>query len=185
MRDDNISIANSHMTITAACREAGVDIPDFGASSIKTYCPFGEVMHNDGGTSKAFRVYPDTNTAYCFAGCGRYTPVTLLAASKDISPEEAAEMILERVGYVQPSYEDRWKALMGSVGVDREGLAEALRVACSAMTPKWELAQFEDRVADTFRKCADILPRIHDEDAARTWLTKSKQVMFHVLGDFK
>lgn len=62
---ERIQLANERMSITQACRFIGMHLGDFEIASVKTYCPFGELLHEDGGRSKAFRVYPETNSAYC------------------------------------------------------------------------------------------------------------------------
>lgn len=177
-----IQIANDSMSINAACAEAGLDVADYGYGSIKSYCPFS-FLHTDGGASKAFRVYSATNSAYCFAGCGRFTPVTMIATAKDMSSEDAADWILTKVGYVEENYQDQWDALVKDPPPpDRDSLTEALKLACARMDSRWEDRQFEDEVARRFVACLALLPKVNTAEDATTWLNVTKQAMSRVLG---
>jgi hypothetical protein len=178
-----ISLANSRMSITRVCNMLGVSVGDFTYGSIKTYCPFGQIWHTDGGTSKAFRIYAATNSCYCFAGCGMFTPVTLLAKARDQSPAEVAEWILAETGYVPPDYVSQWEALTSApTEVDRDALSEALKYACAGMDPAWEDKQFEQPVAATFTACLALLPKVTTASEATTWLAATKTAMRRVLG---
>lgn len=183
MADSIITLANSRMSITEACRKIGTDIGDFSLGSLKTYCPFGGVFHADGGWSKAFRIYPGSNSAYCFACGAYYTPVTLIARAKDLSDENAAQWILDETNYVPPDYVSRWNALVQAPEeIDRDALATALTVACARLDRTWEDRQFEDGVAAALRRCLDLLPKVFTAEAARRWLSVSTQYMERVLG---
>lgn len=183
MAESIITLANSRMTITEACRLVGVHIGDFTLGSMKTYCPFGGVFHTDGGWSKAFRIYPGTNSAYCFACGAHYTPVKLIARARDLSDEDAAQWILDQTNYVPPDFASRWDALTKSVPeIDRDALAEALSVACARAEPQWEERQFDPEVAASLRRCLDMLPRVTSADAAKRWLATCTQFMQRVLG---
>lgn len=179
-----ISLANGRMTIIEACAEVGSDISDFTYGSIKTYCPFGSVFHMDGGTSKTFRVYPDTNTAHCFAGCGFFTPTRLLAKALDIPETDAAESILMKTNYVAPDYLSRWEAATATgTEVDRDGLSEALIVACLRMDKDWEIKQFDDSVSSSLRRVLGLLPKVNTSDDATRWLSVAKEFMRRALGE--
>jgi hypothetical protein len=179
-----IELANERMTIVDACNELGMDIYDFSISSLKVYCPFGHLYHSDGGTSKAMRIYPATNSAWCFAGCGYFTPVKLLSLDKGISEEEAAESILETTKYIPPDYESRWEALVtAETPMDTDALSDALKVACARLDPNWEAHQFEDAIATKLRKCLQLLSKVHTEEDATKWLTITKQIMRKALGE--
>ena len=179
---ERIQLANSLMTITRACRFIGMQIGDFDVHSIKLYCPFGQDMHEDRGRGKAFRVYPDTNSAYCFACAMPYRPVSLVATDRGVTDAEAAEIILEEVGYVPQDYESRWDDITAKETLpDLEGLSQALMTACSRMSPDWEFRQLEPDVAATLRKCLEIRHSVHTEDEARKWLAGTKIAMQRVL----
>lgn len=179
-----VTLANARVTISHALRLVGTDVPDYMGRGAKLYCPFGHLYHSDGGMAKAFRVYPDTNSAYCFAGCGAFRPVSLIAADRGMSPEDAAEFLLDLTGYVPPDLDSRWAAATAvSVDIDRGSLAEALKVACAAMDSRWEVRQFEDDVAVRFRQCLGLLPRIQSGADAAQWLQATKQIMRKQLGE--
>lgn len=178
MDENPIALANDKVSISQALMMIGMDIPDYQYGSGKLYCPFGDLYHADGGTSKAFRVYPETNSAYCFA-CGEaFRPVSLLAKAKGISDADAAEGLLEAIGYVPPTIDSRWEALITTPQqIDREALSEALKLACSRMSPTWEVDQFDELIATRFRKCLELLSKVHTEEEATQWLTVTKAVM--------
>lgn len=180
--NEKIKLANELMGIIEACRFIDMQIGEFAIASVKTYCPFGELMHEDGGRGKAFRVYPATNSAYCFA-CGRpYRPVSLIATDRDIPEFAAADLILEEKGYVAPDYEARWDAVTEEKQVtDVDSLASALKIACARMVLDWEDRQFDEHVASTLRKCLAASHKVTTEAEAREWLDKTKLVMSRVL----
>ena len=184
MADSDIQIANERMSIVEACNELGMGVENFNLNSLKFYCPFGNVNHMDAGDSKAFRIYPATNSAWCFAGCGYFTPVKLIAMNGDMSEQEAAEKILETTGYVAPHYDAQWDALTAeTVRVNTEDLAEALKIACARMDKNWESRQFDDAVAKKLRACFTLLGKVHTEEDATQWLDKTKQIMRTELGE--
>ena len=175
-------LANSRMTIATACTLAGMDVDEHYTG--KLYCPFGEIFHLDGGSSKAFRVYSGDNSAWCFAGCGYFTPVRMVAKVKDFSDAEAAQWILDQTNYVPPDYESQWAALMAApVLVDTDGLSAALMVSCARVDPRWEDRQFDPDIAASLRRCLEMLPKVKTPDDATQWLSVTKQFMHRALGD--
>lgn len=178
-----IDLANSRLSIVAACNMLNVSVGEFAYGSIKTYCPFGQLWHQDGGHTKAFRVYASSNSCYCFAGCGMFTPVTLLAKARDMTNEESAEWILAYTGYVEPDFQSQWDALMAQpAAVDRDSLTEALKIACAGMDPEWEDRQFEPGIASTFTRCLGLLPKVQNAEDAKQWLSVTKTAMSRALG---
>lgn len=179
---ERIRIANERMTITEACRYIEMDLGDFSVASMKTYCPFGDLNHDDGGISKAFSVYPATNSAYCFACAMYFTPVKLVAADRDVPEFEAAEIILEHTGYVAPDFAARWDAAVAVKNdVDYDGLTNALKIACGHMVPDWEDRQLEDEVAGTLQRCFSAAYKVTNDEEARQWLDITKTVMRRAL----
>lgn len=178
---DMIRIANQEMSIYRACEHVGVHVPEYAGGSVKMYCPFG-FLHFDGGESKAFRVYGESNSAYCFACGTRFTPVSLIATARDLPHRDAAEWILHEVGYVEPTYQARWEALAEQgPEIDRDALTEALKLACRRMDPQWEDRQFEDAVAKRFVACLALLPKVRTGQDAKMWLETTKTAMSRVL----
>lgn len=178
-----IALANSRMSIVSACNMLGVSVGEFAYGSIKTYCPFGQLWHQDGGSTKAFRVYAATNSCFCFAGCGMFTPVTLLAKARDMTNEESAEWILVHTGYVEPDFQSQWDALTSRpTSVDRDSLTEALKTACAGMDPAWEDRQFDPEIAKRFTACLGLLPKVQSAEDATQWLSVTKTAMSRALG---
>lgn len=182
---EKIEQANELMGIVEALNIIGSDVADFALASMKIYCPFGEIFHADGGRTRAMRVYPATETAWCFAGCGYFTPVKMIAEGKDLSEELSAEWILEYKNFTSPDYMERWNTLMEAPTdtVDVESLAEALKVACSRIHPNWENVQLDRPVAHKFQQCVSLLPKVKTPVEADRWLNVAKAAMKQVLGD--
>jgi len=177
-RAELLKTANERVSITAACNMIGMNVSDYAAASMKVYCPFGEIFHQDGGMSKSMRIYTESNSAFCFAGCGYFDPVKLISTKRDIPEEAAAEALLEETGYVAPNYQDQWDALMSEKPVvNTADLAEALKVACSRMVPNWEERQFDELVSHKLAQCLDLLRKVHTDDDATNWLDVTKKVM--------
>lgn len=182
MLEDAIQIANERISITKACSMIGMDVDGHAAASMKMYCPFGEIYHQDGGISKSFRVYPDTNSAWCFAGCGFFNPVKLVAAYRDLPDPEAAEQILLETGYVPEDFESRWEAAVADdFRVDTSALAQALALACRRLHPRWEQLQFDNEVSQRFNQCLSLLPKVRTSGDADLWLSRTRETMANTL----
>lgn len=179
-----VAIANERMSIIEACNKLGMDVFEFSVASMKFYCPFGSLYHADEGRTKAMRIYPATNSAWCFACNLYFTPTRLLAMDRGITEQEAAESILDDTRYVAPDYESKWNALIAPVAaVDTDDLAEALKVACRRIAPDWEERQFEEAVATKLRQCLSLLRKVKTDEDATKWLSTTKQVMQRALGE--
>lgn len=173
------ALANERMTMTEALTLAGTDA--YGGYTGKIFCPFGSVMHADGGRDAAMRNYGDH--AYCFAGCGSFTPVTLVQAAKDMTRDEAVEYILEQSGYVEPTWEARLAALQADAvpAVDLDLMAEVLREECRRLAPDWDTRQYEEKVSSTVARCLALLPTVKTAADARRWKEGVINVMASVL----
>lgn len=174
----NIQLANEHMRI-----EEAFDLIDFPVmAGRKNPCPFDD-WHADGGVSLALRVYPETNSAYCFA-CGEaYRPVQLLAKARDLTRDEAAQWILEKVGYIEPDVDEQLDALLAEEEpeVSREELARALDTYCQRICPTWHVTQLRDVPATKFAQCLSILDSVQSPADAARWLDVTKALMRRVL----
>lgn len=175
---DEIARANRIVPLASVLRELGVDVPlDSPAHSLKTYCPFG-FTHADGGLETAFRIYYRSNTGYCFAGCGFFTPVWLASHASDRPAQEVAIDLLTAYGEVAGDDQQRWEALLAEdvPAIDTASLAQALLVACAQAIPDWRRRQFED-LAEPLSKCLTLLDRIKTPDDAWEWLSVAKTYM--------
>lgn len=175
-----ISTANEVVGIEQACVMVGMD---YATGFGKHYCPFGNLYHADGGISRSFRVYPTSNSAYCFACAAYYNPVKLVATAKGISDEDAAEFLLESVGYVAPDAYSRFEAATATdTRVETNDLAAALKMACARYSSEWETRQFDDDVAVPFATVLGLLPKVKTDADAEKWLATAKIVMSRALG---
>ncbi len=179
-----VELANVEFSIAAACRLVGVDMPDgvIMGKSVKVYCPFGTVHHLDGGVEKAMRVYPESNHAYCFAGCGFFPPVRLVAHAWGRPQAEVAHDLLDRAGIAPQTLLERFRAARDWMpDLDRSALAEALRTYCRRICPDWPQRRFDERVATAFNRCLELLGLVRDEEDVVLWLDSCKIAMTRAL----
>lgn len=176
-----IDEANKRVSIVKVCRLIGMDVSE--GASYKERCPFGDVMHSDGGVAKAFRIYTETNSAYCFSCRAAYTPVKLYAEAKELRRQEAALSLLEEVGWKPVSQAQRWAELVAPAkeSVDLSMLALALRTYCARVCPEWDELQLSPEISEMLGKCLALLDRVHTEEEAQQWLETCKSVMLKKL----
>lgn len=181
MGQSAVAKANAEIPFALACQWAGVEVPgDVTESGLKMHCPFEEFAHDDGGSSPAFRVYPDH--AYCFAEQEHFTPVKLCALAWDCTPEEAAAEMLARAGVADPDYREHWKRLVDwSQPPDLDGLAGSLRAFCARICPDWTARRYDRPVADKLAACLRLLGMVRTEQDCRAWLAGCKKAMEQVL----
>lgn len=177
-----VGVANEQVSILFVASAVGCSVPsEVPGKSVKVFCPFG-VHHADLGQETAFRIYTESNSAYCFAGCGFYTPVRLYAQAFDLQPQDAAVSLLDLVGYRPLDLAHLWeKVASREPEPDTSALAEALKVWCGSQHPGWGERQFEEPVAGVLGSCLALLPKVQTEEDARQWLAVSKRVMSRVL----
>lgn len=136
------------------------------------------MWHSDQNATRAFVVYQDSNSAFCYACATYFSPVYLVAKAWDRSLYHTAIELLDRVGYKPVSMAQAWaNATTKEVVVDVTNLGLALRVYCSGVVPNWDSVQFDPEIASTLDKCLALLVRVHTEDEATQWLHTTKQVM--------
>lgn len=177
-----IAVANEHVSILWVCRLIGMAVPDDVVRSIKLRCPFGTVYHSDHGVAPAMRVYPDENSAHCFAKCGHFSPVSLAATVWDQPRIETATQLLDLMGYRPLSLAQLWAAaITREQPPDTTLLSVALRTYCERLDHEWLGRQYEPRIATALDQCLSLLARVHTEDDAHQWLACGKAVMARVL----
>lgn len=178
-----VSLANERVSIYKACQMVGVDANEYAGGSQKLYCPFGDLYHADGGMGRAFRIYPDTNSAYCFACTKYFSPVSIVALDRDMSLEAAADYLLEESGWTPPDIDSRWQAAIATIEkVDTDYLAEALKVSCERVDPLWEIHEFEPEVSALLTKCLGLLSKVQTQEDGAKWLATAKTAMHRKLG---
>ncbi len=179
-RPSVMETADSIVSITVVMRLLGVRTPHdpYGR---KLYCPFGELYHRDRGAEPALRVYED-NHAFCFAGCGYLSPVSMAALGWGIPRRAAAAELLNRTGVGPPSLKQRWNDALDPVPeVDTASLAEALKVFCARVSLDWFTDQFRTHVAERLGQCLALLEQVRTPHQAQQWLDGCKTVMERVL----
>lgn len=160
----------------------GIDIPNTGSKSWKTDCPFN-FEHGDGGRDKGWRVYPSTNSSYCFVLHGVLDPVRLIMLRKDLSAKRAAYVILENYGLLKSrNYRERYDQIvaereMRSAGVGQPAvLVEALHSSVRA-DPRYIEKQFDVEFNVVLEKALEeldvLLARKADGDEVRVWFVKA------------
>ena len=181
----SIDLANEKLNIAQVCRWIGSWAPDeMEGRSRKIRCPLGEDWHTDGGHEKSMRIYPDSNSVYCYAGCGKMGPVALYARYHELSSDIAASQLLDRIGYRPPSPAERWRrASQKPEEINRHDLGLTLRTYCERISQGlWKKVQFEDEVAEKLDKCLSLLDFVVSTEQAHTWLNATKAVMAKVIG---
>lgn len=176
MERSDLSIANEVLNIRDAYQIITGRRADYG----KTYCPFGGTFHKD---ERVFRIFEDTNTAYCYLSCGYLTPVKMIEMGQDLTREDAIQYIFDHTGFKHLTAHERWDEEMAyRPEMDKESLAEALKVYCARTIPDWETSQLEGAVADKLERCLGALRAVRSPEDADKWLRKTKAVMTRVNG---
>jgi hypothetical protein len=174
-----IAVANEKVPITTVLNMLGVDVAD---TRRKFRCPFGNVYHSDGGIAAAMRVYPDSNSCYCFSCTAYYTPVMLAARALDMSRRAAAMHLLDRIGYRGLDAVSAWRnAQEYEPELDKAMLADALKTYCRRVAPTWSSQQFEPAVSRLLMRCLGLLDLVRSSEDANLWLGRSKEAMSRVL----
>lgn len=175
-----IGIANEKVPIERVCDLIGMDAPDLSyIKSPKMHCPFGHV-HSDGGMEKSFRLFGETNSAYCHGCVKRWGPVSLYAEAEGLALLDAAEILLEKFNISKETVDDRWNELTkepDTLPLNTADLAESLRLYCMRICPDWERRQFDPKTANIFNRCLALIPAIRSESDVELWKTSTKNIM--------
>lgn len=177
-----VALANRMVPFPVAARLAGMEnVPEPRLSGSRAYCPFGEFSHPDSGIEKAMRVYPDHG--WCFAESLYFSPVRIYAMMNELSEEEAAGQLLDHVGYLPGSWQERWEQVScPKAEPDRDALSAALQVWLGTRYPGWGNLQYDSRVSSVLAACLGLLPRVNTEEDCRVWLERAKQAMATTIG---
>lgn len=172
-----IDEANARVPIVKVCRLIGMEVPE-GASG-KYRCYFGDFNHSDGGRAASFRIYSDTNSAYCFSCRMAFTPTSLYAQAKEVSRKNAAMALLEEIGWKPVSQAQHWASLVSpeEPKPDPSMLALALRTYCARICSEWDELQLTPEVGGVLSRCLSLLDKVHTSQEAEQWLDVCKTVM--------
>lgn len=179
-----VTVANEQVPIVTVCQMLGVDLPDDVGSgrSRKVSCPFGEMYHSDGGIAATMRVYPDSNSAYCFSCSTYYTPVSLAARAMGCPVSVAASRLLDRIGYRPPDGSAAWQRVQRfEPEPDKALLADALKTFCRRIDAHWSSRQFDPAVASVLTRCLGLLDLVKSADEVHVWLEGCKEAMRRAL----
>lgn len=183
-RPSVVTVANEQVSIVTVCQMLGTELPDdVGAGrSRKVHCPFEQVYHSDGGVAAAMRIYPESNSAYCFSCSYYYTPVNLAARAMGVDQRTAAARLLDRVGYRPLDLAAAFRAVSSyEPQPDKALVADALKTYCRRIEPHWSRRQFEPVVAAALTRCLSLLDLVISADDVALWLARCKDAMRRVL----
>jgi hypothetical protein len=175
-----VDLANSYVPVTKVLSWFNIFVPDIQPGrSWKAVCPFGEIYHLGRSIDKTMRVYSDTNSAYCFDGCGYLSPVAMYSKLKGLSLLEAAEELLDRQGFQARSQEDIWLELsLKPREVDHLSLGSALQEYCTNIFgPSWNMRQLDKAYSEVLDRCLKLLDLVTTEQEAKEWLEATKSIM--------
>jgi len=150
-------------------------------ATFKGYCPFG-VEHPDGGTEKAMRTYPATNSAYCFALHGALDPIKLVMLKKGLPARAAAREVLRFYNIpVHTPWRRRYEELLveseHSTLANPVDLVEAAHLAMSSH-PNYVDFMFTQALTNLMEYRLAVLDEMQavTESAARQWLDETVEL---------
>lgn len=169
-KENFIDKANNKVPIEEVLKLAGVEIT--GRS--KLLCPW-TMLHSD--SKPAFKVFATTNTGRCFSCQKSYSPVSLAAQVWDCSFKAAAIRLLDTIEEAPKTLRERWEFLdqPEEIQIDKDSLAEALRIYCSRIDEDWTANRFE--LSSELNKCFSLLDSVRSWEDVTLWLSGSKQYM--------
>lgn len=145
-------------------------------SAWKTFCPFG-FEHSDFGLEKAFRVYPDSNSSFCFAEHGSMNNVRLLQMHEGISAKKAARKLLVHYGLMdtfdwRKHFQEIAEQRAEQTAISTASLVEALHLALSSH-PAWSHLQFHPDMQEALELRLTVLEGYitdgKDAESIRAW----------------
>lgn len=168
-----IKEANKRVLIESVLREAGVVL----TGRAKVHCPWTH-LHSD--NSPAFKIFYHTNTGRCFSCQKTYSPVRLASEVWDVNKWEAAEKLLELVGWTPESEirnrQEQAEQFSEELIYDLSGYAELLRRHCKVSNPKEkEYPDFEYK--EDLDKCMSLLDSAKTYSDADIWLKGCREYM--------
>jgi hypothetical protein len=158
-----------------------LEVPE-GGRSYKTFCPFQ--FEHPNSLDKNFRVYPATNSAYCFEMHGMLRPVRIVQLQKDLKATKAAIVILERYGLMKPRhYRERFNELLvereqakTEVG-DTNYIVEALHTSLRSHPAYDEVqyrAVFRQALDEELVRLDRLVQSGYDETVVRSWYERAR-----------
>lgn len=153
-----------------------------GEEGFKTQCPIG-YEHSDGGSANALRVYPSSNSSWCFSHSQRFGPIELAELYFNLPRVQAARSLLQHYGISlhPPTTDQRWATLQESrVHRPDTGVLRELFLKKARSLPGYDTHQYDPEVTAVVSK---ILRSAEDmgfdptEEDVEKWLQTSEKIM--------
>lgn len=179
-----IDTANKIVPLRIVLGMTNIYVSEFTyGKSIKARCPYADIYHLTEDAGKSMRVYSDTNTAFCYMGCGVLTPVSVYAKLNGVSYKESAKFLLEKVGHKLKTFDEKWQdAVAGFEPLNLQGYREALTEMCIFHSEgEWGTLKYAPGVSAAFSKLLTVLDKATSYEDADRWLDKARLIMFNQL----
>ena len=183
--DHFISLANDKVRIEDVINtyfDPDYPIP-YNATSWKTSCPF-QYEHEDFGFEKQFRVYSETNSAYCFKMHGHLDPVILWQSRiPGATRRQAAIDLLETFGIETKTkhWRDRFREARAEkqMQFDPGPVVQAFQVMLQSL-PDYGRRQFEGDVIEDVDVClkeiVEKVPTFSSLEDMEVWFNHLKDI---------
>jgi hypothetical protein len=175
-----IDIANKIVPLRIVLGMTNIYVSEFTyGKSIKARCPYADIYHLTEDAGKSMRVYSDTNTAFCYMGCGVLKPVSVYAKLNGVSYKDSAKFLLEKVGHKLKTFDEKWADAVSDTGpLKLEGYREALDEICLQHSQgQWGYLKYMSSISSSFSQLLSILDKAQSYDDADKWLDIAKQHM--------
>jgi hypothetical protein len=176
-----VDIANRIVPFRKVLGMTNIYVSEFTyGKSIKARCPFADIYHLTEDAGKSMRVYSDTNTGFCYMGCGVLKPVSVYAKLNGVSYNVAAKFLLETVGHKLKTFDEKWQdAVSEDRPLNLEGYREALDEICFHHSQgQWGSIKYATLVSSSFSQLLSILGKAKSYEEADKWLEVAKKHMF-------
>jgi hypothetical protein len=183
-----VDIANRIVPLRIVLGMTNIYVSEFTyGKSIKTRCPFADIYHLTEDAGKSMRVYSDTNTAFCYMGCGVLTPVSVYAKLNGVPYKAAAKFLLEKVGHKLKTFDEKWAdAVNGVEPLNLQGYRDALNEICTSYSKgEWSSLKYSPSVSSSFSKLLEILDKASSYEDADRWLATARQLMLKKIDEEK
>lgn len=141
-----------------------IDSPS-ASGAWKTHCPLG-AEHSDGGSSKALKVFSESNSAWCFSHYQKFTPISLWRLRHRSSKIEAAYAVLKHFGqeYRPLTPAERWDRLnnLPAPVLELDDLRNAIMMYCRAHLPGFDYRQYDPDFMKVMVQVLDSLSDLPD-----------------------
>lgn len=157
----------------------GYNIP-YEARSWKTRCPLA-AEHEDGGLDKQFRIYSESNTAYCFESHGRFDLLRLWQMHTHISKKQDAVIdLLEvfEVPYRDVPYQEKFVQIKEKrLNVSVESVVASMNLFLFSL-PRYSELQYSPEMLsgmeDFLSQIKDVCEKAKRFEEVNEWFQQQK-----------